>query len=50
MKLAFEWDEAKAKANYRRHGVSFELAKTVFEDPFAVERLDEREDHGEERS
>ncbi len=31
------------------HGVSFDLAKTVFKDPFAVERLDDREDYGEER-
>jgi uncharacterized DUF497 family protein len=43
MKLEFEWDKAKAKANFRRHGVSFDLAKTVFKDPFAIERLDDRE-------
>ncbi len=49
MKLEFEWDNAKAKANHRRHGVSFELAKTVFQDPFATERIDDREDHDEER-
>lgn len=49
MKLEFEWDNAKAKANYRRHGVSFDLAKTVFQDPFAIERIDDREDHDEER-
>jgi uncharacterized protein len=49
MKLGFEWDKAKAKANYRRHGVSFELAETVFQDPFAIERLDDREDRDEER-
>lgn len=29
--------------------MSFDLAKTVFKDPFAVERLDDREDYGEER-
>jgi uncharacterized protein len=49
MKLAFEWHQAKAEANLRRHGVSFDLAKTVFNDPFAIERLDDREDHDEER-
>jgi uncharacterized protein len=49
MKLEFEWDKAKAKANFRRHGVSFDLAKAVFRDPFAIERLDDREEHGEER-
>jgi uncharacterized protein len=49
MKLEFEWSKAKSKANFRRHGVSFDLAKTVFSDPFAIERLDDREEYGEER-
>jgi hypothetical protein len=49
MKLEFEWHDAKAEANLQAHGVSFDLAKTVFRDPFAVERLDDREDHGEGR-
>jgi len=49
MKLEFEWNKAKAKANFRGHGVSFDLAKTVFSDPFAIERLDDREEHGEQR-
>ena len=49
MKLEFEWHDAKAEANLQAHGVSFELAKTVFKDPFAIERLDDREDYGEER-
>jgi len=47
--LEFAWDDAKAKANLRAHGVSFELAKAVFKDPFAVELVDDREDYGEER-
>ena len=42
-------ESAKAEANLCAHGVSFDLAKTVFKDPFAVERLDDREDYGEER-
>ncbi len=49
MKLEFEWHSAKAEANFRAHGVSFDLAKTVFKDPFAIERLDDREDYGEKR-
>lgn len=49
MELEFEWHNAKAEANFCTHGVSFELAKTVFKDPFAIERLDDREDYGEER-
>ena len=47
--MEFEWGNAKAVANLRAHGVSFELAKTVFQDPFAIERLDDRQDYGEER-
>ncbi len=49
MKLEFEWHKAKAEANFSAHGVSFALAKTVFKDPFAIERCDDREDYGEER-
>ena len=49
IKLELEWHDGKAEANLRAHGVSFELAKTVFSDPFGVERLDDREDYGEER-
>lgn len=30
--LRFEWDPAKATSNLRKHGVSFEEARTVFED------------------
>jgi uncharacterized protein len=47
--LEFEWHAAKAEANLQAHGVSFESAKAVFKDPFAVERVDDREDYGEER-
>jgi uncharacterized protein len=46
---AFEWDEAKADENYAKHGVGFETARQVFRDPFAIERLDDREDYGEDR-
>jgi len=49
MKLKFEWDRAKAEANWKKHGVSFELAKSAFKDPFAIEFLDDREDYGESR-
>jgi uncharacterized DUF497 family protein len=49
MSEPFEWDEAKAAENYAKHGVSFETAIKVFRDPFAIERLDDREDYGEER-
>ena len=45
--LKFVWDEAKASSNERKHGVSFEEAKSVFADDFA--RLIADPDHsGEE--
>ena len=47
--MKFEWHDTKAEGNSRSHGVSFDLAKTVFKDPFAVERLDDRADYGEQR-
>jgi len=31
----FEWDRAKAAANLKTHGVSFDEAATVFQDPLA---------------
>ena len=37
---AFEWDATKAKANARKHGVSFDEAARVFEDPFGLELAD----------
>lgn len=45
----FEWDERKAAENVAKHGVSFEMACDVFSNPFAVERLDDRQDYGEDR-
>jgi hypothetical protein len=36
LSLIFEWDEKKADDNLRKHGVSFDEAKTVFNDPFSV--------------
>ena len=36
MALTFEWDEVKAQSNLDKHGVSFEEAKTVFNDLFSL--------------
>lgn len=36
MRPHFEWDEEKAKANYRKHKVTFEEAVSVFRDPFSI--------------
>lgn len=41
----FEWDETKADANLHKHGVSFELASSVFGDPRLL-TVPDRE-HGE---
>jgi hypothetical protein len=44
----FEWDDAKARANLRKHRVSFELASSIFEDPCLV-LLPDRVVDGEQR-
>jgi len=36
MNLLFEWDEKKEKENIRKHRISFEEAKTIFNDPFSI--------------
>jgi uncharacterized DUF497 family protein len=47
--LDFEWDNAKAAANFRKHGVTFEQAAYVFRDPFGIEWIDESANYSEER-
>jgi len=47
--LKFEWNEEKSTQNLQKHGVSFEEAKEVFEDPFHISKLDHRFDYFEER-
>jgi len=39
--ITFEWDVNKAKANIKKHGISFEKAKTVFYDEFALQFYDD---------
>jgi len=38
--LRFEWDDKKEKANIKRHGVSFDEARTVFYDENAIQFFD----------
>ncbi len=45
----FEWDPVKAASNEADHGIAFDIACNVFDDPFAVEWLDNREDYDEDR-
>jgi uncharacterized DUF497 family protein len=46
---SFEWEDAKAAANWQRHGVMFQHAVRAISDPFAIEWFDDREDYGEAR-
>lgn len=47
--MEFEWDEEKAAANLAKHGVSFEEARTVFDDPLYVDFYDPDHSSGEHR-
>ena len=47
--MKFEWNEEKSISNLKKHGVSFEEAKEVFEDPFHIAKLDHRFNYFEER-
>jgi len=47
--IVFEWDKSKAQSNQRKHGVSFEEAKSVFFDEYALQFYDEVSSLVEER-
>jgi uncharacterized DUF497 family protein len=47
--LQFVWDISKAVANVRKHGVPFELARTVFNDPRLLTVADLEHSHTEDR-
>lgn len=47
--MRFEWDAAKSRRNRKKHGISFELAKEVFVDPFCLV-IPDRVAQGEERA
>jgi uncharacterized protein len=47
--LGFEWDDEKAAANLRKHGVSFGEAAEVFYDPNVVSGEDAGHSHDEAR-
>ena len=46
----FEWDPAKAAANLQAHGVTFEEAATVFQDPLAKIHADPDHSEAEDRA
>ena len=47
--ITFQWDERKNRENQRKHGVSFEEARSVFFDDRAVEFYDDAHSEGEDR-
>ena len=47
--LNFDWDSSKAKANLRKHGLSFEEASTAFEDTLSMTISDPLSSVSEER-
>jgi uncharacterized DUF497 family protein len=47
--MQFEWGEFKSQQNLVKHGVCFDEAKEVFEDPLHIARLDHRYSYFEER-
>ena len=45
----FEWDEEKAATNFRKHGIRFETAVRVFEDPDIKDYYDDYHSRREDR-
>ena len=49
MALTFEWDDEKSRENIRKHGVAFDEARTVFNDPLAMTISDPEHSSQEDR-
>ena len=47
--IKFEWNPDKASSNTKKHGVSFEEAKSVFYDESAVQFYDDANSEIEDR-
>lgn len=45
--MRFEWDEKKDRANFKKHGILFEVATEVFDDPFCFTVTDRMVEHEE---
>jgi len=45
----FDWSDAKERANFKKHGVTFEAARLVFDDSASIDEIDDRADYGEDR-
>ncbi len=48
-RLIFEWDNEKNRINQKKHGISFEEAKSVFYDDNAIQFWDEDHSDAEDR-
>ena len=46
--MKFEWDENKRQSNLRKHGIDFQEAYEIFNNPM-LRRIDNRFDYGEDR-
>jgi len=46
--MEFEWDENKNNSNTKKHGINFEQAKQVFNDPDKIV-YESEQDSGEQR-
>ena len=42
--MEWAWDKRKARANWEKHGISFETASLVFEDPMLISEPDPHPD------
>lgn len=47
--VEFEWNSAKASSNLKKHGISFDEAKSVFYDEYAIQFYDEENSVLEDR-
>lgn len=47
--MEFEWDDEKASKNLSKHGVAFDEAKTIFDDPLHIDFYDPDHSDEEER-
>jgi uncharacterized protein len=47
--MKFDWDKKKAASNLSKHGVSFDEAKTIFDDPLYIDFYDPNHSDEEER-
>ena len=45
----FEWDDAKAEANFQKHGVDFLTATKAFRDAYGIDEVDDSLKYGEQR-